>query len=186
MLKFIREAWNYDQWFIESAAAIEHNGNDWVMADEMVSDFEALGFELDGEPIADLNPERRTQFLKLLGTALALFAKGKLLRNQPKTTYTSNLRIRKPDVPSYQLSNFGTGLLRGNAWVCHFYVTCLVLSPGFLKMLKRYRWVITVISVTAAVLRVLEVIQSTVTAIAIALFMIIVTAIVRSVFSSLN
>ncbi len=133
MLKFIREAWNYDQWFIESAAAIEHNGNDWVMADEMVSDFEALGFELDGEPIADLNPERRTQFLKLLGTALALFAKGKLLRNQPKTTYTSNLRIRKPDVPSYQLSNFGTGLLRGNAWVCHFYVTCLVLSPWFLK-----------------------------------------------------
>jgi hypothetical protein len=186
MIKTIRQAGNYDQWFTESAAAIEHNGEDWVTAREMVNDFEALGFELDGKPIADLSPDRRDQFLKLLHTALALFARGKLLRTQPKAVYTSSLRIRGFDEPSYQLSNFGAKLLHGNTLLRRSYVTCLAVSLWLFGVLKRYKWVITVISVTAAVLRLFEVIQSTVAAITIALFMIIVTVIVRSVFSSLN
>lgn len=186
MFTLIRETRIFDEWFTESAAAIRHNDNNWVTARELVSDYARLGIVFNDEPVATLDQDKQHDFHMLLGNALDFFAKGKLLRQQPKAVYTSNLRIRLVDEQSYQLSNFGEKLLLISRFRRQSYIFAMLAWAGGVVLLKRYKWVIGVISTVAVVLRFLEVIESSIVAVMIAVVAIIVTAIIKSVFSSVD
>lgn len=190
MLNLVREAMVFDEWFAECAAAIRHNDNDWVTAREMISDFAALGSEFDGELVAGHGPDRKHELLLSLHKALVLFARGKLLRKQPKAIYLANLGAhsdaRMNDEDSYQLSNFGERLLQGNAFRRRSYVFGMLFCNLSVVLLRRYKWVIGIVSVVTFFLRTAEIIESTIVAVVIAILVIIATAIIRDFYSSID
>ena len=185
MFALVKDARAFDEWFTESAAAIKNNDDDWVTAREMVSDFADLGLEFDGDPIAALDQNKRHDFLMKLVGVLAFFAKGKLLRQQPMAVYMSNLRARMNDEDSYQLSIFGETLLQGNAFRRRSYIFGMLFCNFSLVLLKRYKWVIGIVSAVTFALRTAEIIESTIVAVVVAIFAIIVTAIMRGVYSTI-
>lgn len=186
MFALIREIAIFDVWFTESAAAIKNNNIDWVTAREMVSDFAELGFEYNGDPIAALDQDKRHDFLMRLVGVLDFFAKGKLLRQQPKAVYLPNLRARMNDEGSYQLSNFGEKLLQGNMARRRSYIFGMLFRNLSVVLLKRYKWVIGIVSAVTFALRTAEIIESTIVAVVVAIFAIIVTAIIRGVYNAID
>lgn len=190
MLNLVREARAFDEWFAECAAAIRHNDNDWVTAREMLSDFTALDSEFGGKLVADHGPDRRHEFRMSLRKVLALFAKGKLLRKQPKAVYLANFGAhsdgRMPDEDSYQLSNFGERLLQGNAFLRLSYIFGVLFCNLSVVLLWRYKWVITIVSVVAFLLRVGQIIESTIVVVVVAIVAIVVMAIIKGAYSSID
>ena len=176
----------FDGWFAESAAAIRHNDNDWATAGELVGDFVALGFEYNGQKVADLDQDKQRDFRRQLLETLVFFAWGKLLRQQPKAVYTPNLRIRGLDEPSFQLSDFGDKLLRGGAFRRRSYIFGMLVWTLVGAVLKRYKLLISIVTAVAVALRVMEFIESSAMAVVIVIFVFIVAAIIGSVFGSSN
>ena len=166
------------EWLTESAAAIDHNDDDWVTAREMAGDYAELGFVYSGEPIASLNDEEKREFVTQLDAVLDLFVKGKLMSKRPKAVYTRGLRIRLIDEPSYKVSSLGLKLLKSNKHVQKSYFFVFLILFKISRLVKRHRWVIGVVTFTVFILRVAEIIQSSIAAAMIAIVVIILAAIV--------
>ena len=194
MPNLFREAKAFDEWFAECAAAIRHNDDDWVTAREMISDFAALGSEFGGKLVADHGPDRKHEFRKSLYKVLALFAKGKLLRKQPKAIYLANLGAhsdgRMPDEDSYKISNFGARLLQRKVFLRCSYIFGILFCNLSVVLLRRYKWVIGIVSgivsVVTFLLRAAEIFEAAIVAVVIAILVIIATAIIRGYNSSID